>query len=403
MVAMSEFRLEDLTPTQALTPTQDLTPIEDLRSETSRDAPPPPSDAGPGGPVSMDAYEYPLPASAIAQRPSEDRAGARLLIGPGLLGNREPVDATVADLPRLLRPGDLLVVNDTRVLAARLRLVKSTGGRAEVLLLEPTAPGSSTWEALVRPGRRLPTGTPLYEESGGPAVVEVGPASSADGGPAGGGSADGRRLVHLLDGSVVERTGIAPLPPYIHRGLDDPGRYQTVYSRSCDIDERSSAAPTAGLHFTDELLGACRSAGAGLARVDLAIGIDTFRPITAATPEEHVIHSERYYVPAETLAACQAADRVIAVGTTVVRALETAAATGVLGGRTDLYIRDRFPFRMVDVLVTNFHLPRSSLLLLVDAFYGPGWRELYHQAQLRGYRFLSFGDAMVVGRAAGRR
>ncbi len=142
----------------------------------------------------------------------------------------------------------------------------------------------------------------------------------------------------------------------------------------------------------------CRRAGAAVARLDLTIGIDTFRPITAPTAEEHIIHSERYSVPAETMAACAAADRVVAVGTTAVRALESAAATGELSGRTDLFIRGRYPFRVVDLLVTNFHLPRSSLLLLVEAFCGPQWRQLYATALADGYRFLSFGDAMVVAR-----
>jgi S-adenosylmethionine:tRNA ribosyltransferase-isomerase len=363
----------------------------------------------------MEAFDYHLPAAAIAQRPCEDRAGARLLVAPGMLGNPEPVDATMSDLPRLLRPGDLLVVNDTRVLAARLPLRKASGGRAEVLLLEPIAPGSPTWEALVRPGRRLAEGTLLGYEPGGPPVVEIGPRPgpaedrppAGNGPPAGpgstaGGGADGRRLVHLLDPSVVERAGRAPLPPYIRQPLNDPERYQTVYARSSPLGERSAAAPTAGLHFTEELLRACRQAGVGLARVDLAIGLDTFRPVTAPTAEAHAIHSERYSVPSETMAACRAAERVVAVGTTVVRALETAAATEVLAGRSRLYIHGRFPFRVVDVLVTNFHLPRSSLLLLVDAFYGPGWRDLYRAALARGYRFLSFGDAMVVGRDGGR-
>jgi S-adenosylmethionine:tRNA ribosyltransferase-isomerase len=162
------------------------------------------------------------------------------------------------------------------------------------------------------------------------------------------------------------------------------------------------AAPTAGLHFTPELLAACAGAGAVLARIDLAIGLDTFRPVTAPTAEQHVIHTERYSVPEETLAACAEADRVVAVGTTVVRALETAAATGRRRGRTDLYIHGSFPFRVVDVLVTNFHLPRSSLLLLVEAFCGPVWRDLYATALAEGYRFLSFGDAMVVARPPGR-
>ncbi len=192
-----------------------------------------------------------------------------------------------------------------------------------------------------------------------------------------------------------------PLPPYIHRALGDPDRYQTVYAAPRSLGERSAAAPTAGLHFTPELLDACREAGATVAGVDLAIGLDTFRPVTAPTAEEHVIHSERYSVPAVTMEACARADRVVAVGTTAVRALESAAATGVLAGRTDLYIHGRYDFRVVDVLVTNFHLPRSSLLLLVEAFCGPVWRRLYATAMAEGYRFLSFGDAMVVdGRAA---
>jgi S-adenosylmethionine:tRNA ribosyltransferase-isomerase len=343
-------------------------------------------------PVPMDAYDYGLPETAIAQRPSESRDAARLLIGPGLLGNSEPMHATVADLPRLLGPGDLLVVNDTRVLGARLRLQKGTGGMAEILLLEPA--GSSRWEALVRPGRRLPEGTLLFEEMGGPPVVEVGrPVAGTD---------KGRRIVELLDRTLVERAGTPPLPPYIHRALDDPERYQTVYARSADLDDRSAAAPTAGLHLTGALLDACRSRGVAVARVDLAIGLDTFRPITVPTPEEHVIHSERYAVPAETMAACEAAGRVVAVGTTVVRALETAAAAGVLAGRTDLFIHGVFRFGVVDILMTNFHLPRSSLLLLVESFYGPGWRDLYGDALAAGYRFLSLGDAMVVGRGTGR-
>jgi S-adenosylmethionine:tRNA ribosyltransferase-isomerase len=206
----------------------------------------------------------------------------------------------------------------------------------------------------------------------------------------------------VLDPAVVERSGTMPLPPYIHRPLDDPERYQTVYSTTRSFGDRSTAAPTAGLHFTPRLLADCAAAGATLARVDLAIGLDTFRPVTAATAEEHVIHSERYTVPEETMAACAAARRVVAVGTTTVRALESAAVSGRLDSRTDLYIYGGYRFRVVDVLITNFHLPRSSLLLLVEAFCGPGWRQLYATALAEGYRFLSFGDAMMVGRAVGR-
>jgi S-adenosylmethionine:tRNA ribosyltransferase-isomerase len=340
----------------------------------------------------MDAYDYGLPEEAIAQQPVEPRSAARLLVAPGLAGNDVAAHATMADLPHLLGPGDVLVVNDTTVLPGRLDLVKTTGGRAEVLLLEPAGPGGVEWEALVRPGRRLPDPTLLHETMPGPPVVEVGPRV---------GTEDGRRRVRLLDPSVVERHGAMPLPPYIHRPLAEPGRYQTVYSAGRPLEDRSAAAATAGLHFTPELLDACRAAGATVARLDLAIGLDTFVPITAPTPEQHVIHTERYAVPSETMEACARAGRVVAVGTTVVRALETAAATGRRSGRTDLFIRGAFPFRVVDVLVTNFHLPRSSLLLLVEAFCGPQWRDLYAVALAEGYRFLSFGDALVVGRPPG--
>lgn len=346
----------------------------------------------------MDAYDYGLPEASIAQHPIEPRSAANLLVAGNVSPSGRLEHRTVADLPGLLRPGDVVVVNDTRVLAARLRLAKATGGDAEVLLLEPApaAVGDATaWEALVRPGRRLPPGTLLFEPAGGDPAVEVGERIPGHGPDGDGG---GRRLVRLLDPSVVERAGSLPLPPYIYAPLADPDRYQTVFAADLGLGDRSAAAPTAGLHFTPELLDACRGAGADVATVDLAIGLDTFRPVTAAVPEEHVIHTERYSVPRSTYEACLAAERVVAVGTTAVRALESVAATGRLAGRTDLYIYGDFPFRLVDVLVTNFHLPRSSLLLLVEAFCGPAWRQLYAAALSGGYRFLSFGDAMVVGR-----
>jgi len=339
----------------------------------------------------MDAYDYGLPESSIAQHPIEPRSAARLLIAPGLSDSTATTHTTMADLPTLLRPGDVVVVNDTRVMAARLPLYKATGGTAEVLLLEPSRTDPAWWEALVRPGRRLRSSTLLYEDPDGAAVVEVGPRPS--------GSLGGQRLVRLIDPEIVDRAGALPLPPYIHGPLDDPERYQTVYSSPRAPGEQSTAAPTAGLHFTPELLTACRRAGAQVVPIDLAIGLDTFRPITTASPEEHVIHSERYWVPDETMEACAAATRVVAVGTTVVRALESAASSGARSGRTSLYIHGSYPFAVVDVLITNFHLPRSSLLLLVEAFCGPIWRDLYRVALVEGYRFLSFGDAMIVGRA----
>jgi S-adenosylmethionine:tRNA ribosyltransferase-isomerase len=353
----------------------------------------------------MDAYDYGLPESAIAQDPIEPRSAARLLVGPGLGAGSRLTHASMSDLPGLLRSGDVLVINDTRVLPARLNLVKATGGHAEVLLLEPSADESGcsgatgaggqpgTWVALVRPGRRLPAGTPLFEPGGSDPVVVVGEMVDPD--PDGAGT----RRIRLVDPGVVSRSGTMPLPPYIHHDLADPERYQTVYSTDRGVRDRSVAAPTAGLHFTPDLLAACVARGAQVARVDLVIGLDTFRPVTAATAEEHRMHTERYSVPEATVEACRDADRVIAIGTTAVRALESAAATGDLSGRTDLYIHGDYRFRVVDALVTNFHLPRSSLLLLVEAFCGPGWRDLYATALAARYRFLSFGDAMVVARA----
>lgn len=345
--------------------------------------------------MAMDAYDYGLPGDAIAQRPSEPRSSARLLIGPRVAGNPHLRHDTVASLPSLLQPGDVVVVNVTRVMAARLELRRATGGAAEVLLLEPAQHAPDHWSALLRPGRRLVAGTVLFDQPDGAPVVEiVGAASTEPLGPAG----DGRRLVRLLDRTVIDRCGRVPLPPYIHEQLDDPERYQTVYAADRASGDSSVAAPTAGLHFTPELLAECESAGARVVGLDLVIGLDTFRPITATTPAEHRMHSERYAIPPETMEACRAANRVVAVGTTVVRALESAAASGQLSGRTDLFVRGRYPFRVVDLLMTNFHLPRSTLLLLVESFCGPEWRSLYASALAEGYRFLSFGDAMIVRR-----
>jgi S-adenosylmethionine:tRNA ribosyltransferase-isomerase len=209
----------------------------------------------------------------------------------------------------------------------------------------------------------------------------------------------GTRLVTLeapegIDAALA-RHGEIPLPPYLDRPLADPERYQTVFARV----PGSAAAPTAGLHLTESLLARCRDAGAAVVGIDLRIGLDTFRPIGADAVEDHVMHTEQYAVPGATWEACQAAGRVIAVGTTVVRALESAARTGALSGRTDLFIHGDYDFQVVDVLLTNFHQPRSSLLVLLAAFAGPRWRDLYELALADGYRFLSLGDAMIVNRA----
>jgi S-adenosylmethionine:tRNA ribosyltransferase-isomerase len=330
--------------------------------------------------VRTEAFAYALPEAAIAQTPVEPRDAARLLVdrtdGPS-------EDRQVSDLPDLLRAGDLLVVNDTRVIPARLALTKATGGRAEVLLAERT--GGRTWTALVRPGRRLLPGTLLHH--GDEPVVEVGEVL-----------AEGERAVRLLGDeeplALLGRLGAVPLPPYITAPLGDPERYQTVFADR----PGSAAAPTAGLHLTDALLRRCRARGITVATVDLEVGLGTFAPIRTDDVEDHVVHTERYAIPADTVAAVEAAERVVAVGTTVVRTLESWAATGRTEGPTDLFIRRGHEFAKVDVLLTNFHVPRSSLLVLVDAFVGDRWRDLYATALARGYRFLSFGDAMLLAR-----
>ena len=327
--------------------------------------------------------DYELPAAAIAQVPVEPRDAARLLVDEG--AGQDPSHRHVRDLPQLVGRGDVLVVNTTRVLPARLRARRPTGGAAEVLLLEPCDDGDGTWEALVRPSAKIGPGTRLAVADDLAVVV-------------GEDRGEGRRVVEvehpagtvLLD--LLERHGEVPLPPYITTALGDPERYQTTYARQ----PGSVAAPTAGLHLTADVLAGVRAAGASLAEVELVVGLGTFRPIAADKVEDHHMHAERYRVPEATLQACDAAERVVAVGTTTVRALESAVATGALEGRTELFIHGDRPFAVVDALLTNFHQPRSSLLVLVEAFVGPRWRALYATALAGGYRFLSFGDAMLL-------
>lgn len=327
--------------------------------------------------------DYELPETCIAQRPVEPRDAARLLVDQG--PDHEPWHRQVRDLPSLVGPGDLVVLNSTRVLPARLHLRKDTGGRAEVLLLDERPDGS--WEALVRPGRRLRPGTVLRADDD--LSVTVGEPVDED----------GRRLVRLEhDGellALLERHGEVPLPPYVHEPLDDPERYQTVYADR----PGSVAAPTAGLHLTPEVLAALGAAGARIEHVELVVGLGTFRPIATTEVEDHVMHAERFSVAPSVLEAADRAERTLAVGTTTVRALESAAATGRTSGSTELFITPGFDFQVVDLLLTNLHLPRSSLLAMVEAFVGPRWRDLYATARAEGYRFLSFGDAMLLARA----
>ncbi len=328
--------------------------------------------------MDTDDFDYHLPDAAIGQTPAEPRDSARLLDArdPAAIAHH-----TVADLPELLDEGDLVVVNDTRVLPARFHLRKPTGGAVEVLLLEPTGE-HHRWRALVKPGKRLRPGVVL-ELDGTPAIEVI---DVLD---------DGRRVVELLADDLLEAAGEVPLPPYITEPLADPERYQTVYAN----DPGSVAAPTAGLHLTPKVLTAFEERGIGLARVDLRVGLGTFRPISTESVLDHEMHHESYRVDPQTWEQIQRADRVVAVGTTTVRTLESVAASGRLEGSTDLFIHRGFDWKVVDVLMTNFHVPRSSLLVMIDAFVGPRWREIYRTALGEGYRFLSFGDAMLLTRS----
>ena len=306
--------------------------------------------------------EYELPPELIAQRPADRRDESRLLVYERRTGDVR--HRRFSELPEELS-GELVVVNDTRVIPARLRLQRPGGGEAEVLLLE-RADADGLWEGLARPSRRLRAGQRL------------GPVELLE-------SLGGGRWLLRLEG---EPAGETPLPPYITEPLDDPERYQTVYARA----EGSAAAPTAGLHFTPELL-----AQLDVAQVTLHVGLDTFRPVDAETLGEHPIQSERYEVALEEWERMESAERVLAVGTTTVRVLETLVRGAPLAGRTDLFITPGFEFRRVDVLLTNFHLPRSTLLALVMAFAGEDeTRHLYEVAIANRYRFYSFGDAMLI-------
>ena len=332
-------------------------------------------------------FDYDLPAAAIAQAAIEPRDDARLLDARDLRDHR------FRDLPGLLDPGDLVVVNRTRVRPGRLRGTKrDTGGAVEVLLVGHL--GGERWRAMVRPARRLRPGTALRLGTL-EAVVVAGPE-------------EGVAVLEIpvpaaVVDEVLREQGEVPLPPYFTGDLGDPERYQTMFADTVG----SAAAPTAGLHFTPAVVAALGEREIAFALVDLSVGLDTFRPITTAAVEDHRIHREEYAVPEKTAAAVAATrergGRVVAVGTTTVRALESAAgedgALAATAGETGLYITPGYRFRVVDLMVTNFHFPRSTLLVMLEAFMGPGWRQAYAAALERGYRFLSFGDAMLAARA----
>ena len=336
-------------------------------------------------------FDYELPDDRIAQTPIEPRDAARLLVDRG---SDAPEHRHVRDLPDILRPGDLVVVNETKVIPARLALRRATGGKAEVLMLEPLDGERTVWEALIRPARKLKPGERLLAPDG-TEVVEIGPRTEA-------GDTFTVTVLGSIDSlDVLADHGEMPLPPYITERLDDPDRYQTVYAR----EPGSAAAPTAGLHFTQSLIDRLAQRGIEIAKVELVVGLDTFRPVMEDDPTEHRMHTERYRVPSETMERCwatrAAGGRVVCVGTTSVRALESAATRGELEGRTDIFIHGDYEWQLVDVLMTNFHLPKTTLLMMIHAFVGDRWRRLYDEALAEQYRFLSFGDAMLLTRGVG--
>ena len=336
--------------------------------------------------MQLSDIDYDLPEGLIAQKPIEPRDSARLLVDVEGAGIRH---MSVSDLPSLIRPGDVIVVNDTRVLPARLALQRKTGGAAEVLLLEQRSPDGRLWEAMVKPARKLKEGELL--EYFGKRVVRIGPRTEAG----------DTFVIEVMDEApleLIQRIGAMPLPPYIRASLKDNERYQTIYSRRA----ASAAAPTAGLHFTPELMQKVQDAGARIERVELIVGLDTFKPISTENPLDHVIHSEYFHVEPSVLQACKEATRVIAVGTTATRALESSATLGKPSGRTSLFITPGYEWKVVDTMLTNFHMPKTSLLLMVESFVGRHWRDVYAQAIEEKYRFLSFGDAMLIDRQAGK-
>ncbi|SFG32324.1 S-adenosylmethionine:tRNA ribosyltransferase-isomerase [Planifilum fulgidum] len=342
--------------------------------------------------MDVSEFDFHLPEELIAQSPPPRRTDSRLMVLHRETGELE--HRRFSDLTEYLRPGDVLVINDTRVRPARLiGMKKETGGRVEILLLKPL--GEDRWEVLAKPARRLKPGSTLLFGNGElQAVVE------GESGVAGG------RIVRLrYEGkdleALLDRLGEMPLPPYIRKRLDDPERYQTVYARAVG----SAAAPTAGLHFTTELLEEIRGKGVDIASITLHVGLGTFRPVTAERVEDHRMHAEYYEVGEKAAEKIRAArkrgGRVVAVGTTSVRTLETVA--GLHGrivpakGWTDIFIYPGYRFRVVDALITNFHLPRSTLLMLVSAF--ASRRRIlaaYEEAVKLRYRFFSFGDAMLI-------
>jgi S-adenosylmethionine:tRNA ribosyltransferase-isomerase len=340
--------------------------------------------------VRVDEFDYELPEELIAQHPAPERAASRLLHLDAVTGSIS--DRWFSDLPRLLRAGDLLVMNDTRVFKARLLGRKASGGRTEIMIERVLAPRQAL--ALLRASHMPKAGQRIELQDGNVAVVE---------------EREGQFFRLGFDADlqdILDRVGAVPLPPYISRSPapEDEERYQTVYAR----EPGAVAAPTAGLHFDRAMLERIEEMGVKLAYITLHVGSGTFQPVRAENVEEHDMHSERYYVPettAQAVAEVRAeGGRVLAVGTTSLRALESAAGEAGIRcgwGETRLFIRPGYHFRAADRLLTNFHLPRSTLLMLVSAFAGTdNIRHAYRHAIEQRYRFFSYGDAMLIERAA---
>ena len=343
--------------------------------------------------MQLSQFDYDLPQDRIAQVPAEPRDHAQLLVDLGRHRGATSIEHRhVFNLPEYLQPGDLLVVNDTRVIPGRLRLKRASGGNVEVLLLDSLTPDSRRWSALVKPGGKLKDGEILHHVESASECIFHGRLDSGD-------SFEIELCFNDDALSFLDRFGEIPLPPYITSSLPDSDRYQTVYSRR----PASAAAPTAGLHFTPDLLRKIGEMGVELARVELVVGLDTFQPIQTDNPLDHKMHTEYYAVNEEVMTQVRSAERVVAVGTTAVRALESAAARDELSGRTDLFIHRGFNWQCVDLMMTNFHLPKTTLLLMIDAFIGDRWRDIYASALDNGYRFLSLGDTMLLNRHAEER
>ena len=323
--------------------------------------------------------DYELPEDLIAQSPAEPRDASRLMVVD--VGRNTIIHHTFRDLPDFLRPGDALILNETKVIPARVEARKPTGGAIELLFLKDLGPDlDGAWEVLARPSKRLRPGLTL--SAGGERlrlVKSLGNGHWAVSGPD-------------LPG-LLRRSGRMPLPPYIRPTPDTEERYQTIYARN----EGSAAAPTAGFHFTERVLGEAEQAGADIARITLHVGVGTFMPVRTERLEEHAMHAEHYNVPPEATQIVKGARRVVAAGTTVARTLETWAATGETEGESELFVYPGYRWQAVDALLTNFHLPRSTLLAMVMSFGGEDLiREAYRTAVRERYRFYSFGDAMLL-------